>query len=397
MTVPEISIYGSHLEEMESVMKSLLFRIRKGVEEIKKIAGMEPVEHLKYRIKTDESMREKCRRFGFPETENSALNFFHDAIGLRVVCSFLDDVYSIRDYIASQEEIEVVQEKDYIRNVKPNGYRSLHMIVRMNSSYVILMRMRLLYASIAVGALSVLAALFPVIRLSAKMILPEIENSRRQQQFLTNVSHELKTPLAVIRSNAEIEELKKGESEWMKSTIRQVDRMSGLIKNLVMITKTREMEESSSADAVNISDIVSQTAKEYSAMAEVERKTLLQKIEADIEQRVGESGLRQLIVILLDNAVKYCDAGGEILVSLERLKRGKNKVQLIVSNTYTEGEHIDCTRFFDRFFREDASHNIDTGGYGIGLSIAQSLCGQLGGGISVQWQDGVISFICEIC
>ena len=135
MTVPEFSIYGSHLDEMENVMKYLLFRIREGAEAIKEITGMESVEHLKYRIKTDESMREKCRRFGYPETEDSALNFFHDAIGLRAVCSFLDDVYLIRDYIASQEEIEVVQEKDYIRNVKPTGYRSLHMIVRVNKYY----------------------------------------------------------------------------------------------------------------------------------------------------------------------------------------------------------------------------------------------------------------------
>ena len=135
MTVSETSIYGSHLDEMESVMKSLLFRIRKGAEEIREATGIEPVEHLKCRIKTDESMREKCRRFGLPETESSALKYFHDGIGIRVVCSFLEDVYSIRDYIASQEEIEVVQEKDYIRNVKPNGYRSLHMIVRMKKYY----------------------------------------------------------------------------------------------------------------------------------------------------------------------------------------------------------------------------------------------------------------------
>lgn len=281
----------------------------------------------------------------------------------------------------------------YRRSVDEEGFTTL---VIMDSSYVVFMRMRLFYASIAVGVVSVLAALLLVIRFSEKMILPEIENSRRQLQFLTNVSHELKTPLAVIRSNAEIEEIKNGESEWMQSTIRQVDRMSGLIKNLVMITKTREVENTSTA-AVNISEVVFQAVKEYSAMAQSTEKTLLQKIEADIKQPVDESGLRQLIVILLDNAVKYCDAGGEILVFLEQLKRRKNHVRLIVSNSYAEGDGIDCMCFFDRFYRKDASHNIDTGGYGIGLSIAQSLCGQLGGGISVQWQDGVISFVCDIC
>ena len=135
MILPEVSIYGSHLDEMKSVMKALLDRIREGIEEIKLITGMEPVEHLKCRIKTDESMREKCRRCGLPETVESALNSLHDAIGIRIVCSFLDDVYSIRDYITSQKEIEVIKEKDYIRNVKPNGYRSLHIIVRMNGYY----------------------------------------------------------------------------------------------------------------------------------------------------------------------------------------------------------------------------------------------------------------------
>lgn len=133
--LPKDSIYGSHLPEMRSVMIKLLFIIRKGSDAVKAKTGMEPVEHLKYRIKTDDSMREKCRRFGLPETEDSALYRLHDAIGLRVVCSFLDDVYSIRDYIALQDELEVVQEKDYIRDVKPNGYRSLHMIIRMNEYY----------------------------------------------------------------------------------------------------------------------------------------------------------------------------------------------------------------------------------------------------------------------
>lgn len=135
MITYENCIYGSHLDEMNHVMNNLLARIRAGAEEIKERTGMEPVEHMKCRIKTDESMRQKCRRFVLPETEESALNCLHDAIGLRVVCSFLDDVYSIRDYIVSQEDIEIVEEKDYIRNVKPNGYRSYHIIVRMSGYY----------------------------------------------------------------------------------------------------------------------------------------------------------------------------------------------------------------------------------------------------------------------
>ena len=123
------SIYGTHLNEMKAVMNELVNCIKQGAAEIKNETGISPVEHLKYRIKTEESMREKCRRDGLEETEYSALKCIHDAIGIRVVCSFLDDIYAVREYIASLENIEIFNEKDFIKNVKPNGYRSYHMIV----------------------------------------------------------------------------------------------------------------------------------------------------------------------------------------------------------------------------------------------------------------------------
>lgn len=130
-----VSIYGKHLPEMTSVLNRLLDCVNEGAESIKDKTGMNPVEHVKSRIKSEESMREKCRRQRLPETEESALQTIHDAIGLRVVCSFLDDVYAIRDYLSLRKDIEIVSEKDYIRNVKPNGYRSLHLIVKKDGYY----------------------------------------------------------------------------------------------------------------------------------------------------------------------------------------------------------------------------------------------------------------------
>ena len=131
----KVSIYGKHLPEMTSVLNRLLDCVNEGAESIKDKTGMNPVEHVKSRIKSEESMREKCRRQRLPETEESALQTIHDAIGLRVVCSFLDDVYAIRDYLSLRKDIEIVSEKDYIRNVKPNGYRSLHLIVKKDGYY----------------------------------------------------------------------------------------------------------------------------------------------------------------------------------------------------------------------------------------------------------------------
>ncbi len=242
------------------------------------------------------------------------------------------------------------------------------LLVIMDSSYAIFTRIRLFYATLAVGIVCVLVALILVICLSEKMIRPEIESSKRQIQFLTNVSHELKTPLAVIRSNAEMEELSTGENEWTQSTIRQVDRMSGLIKNLVMITKNREMEDMSPLEAVNISDIIRQIIKEYSHMAEGMGSTIKERIEPDVELVMDESKFRQMAVILIDNAVKYCDSGGRITVFLERQGKRDKKVRFMISNTYAEGKDIDCSHFFDRFFRGDSARNIDIGG-GMGSGL----------------------------
>lgn len=124
-----LSIYGTSGPLLEETMQMVLEEITKIRNEMAGELGMDPVEHLLGRIKSEESMREKCRRKGLPETPESALEKIHDAIGLRVVCAFLDDVYTIRDRLLALPRIRLVEEKDYIRHVKPNGYRSFHMII----------------------------------------------------------------------------------------------------------------------------------------------------------------------------------------------------------------------------------------------------------------------------
>jgi len=124
-----LSIYGTSGPLLKETMQMVLEEITKIRNEMAGELGMDPVEHLLGRIKSEESMREKCRRKGLPETPESALEKIHDAIGLRVVCAFLDDIYTIRDRLLALPRIRLVEEKDYIRHVKPNGYRSFHMII----------------------------------------------------------------------------------------------------------------------------------------------------------------------------------------------------------------------------------------------------------------------------
>ena len=129
------SIYGAHRPALQKVMDELMRYIGDIRSEMEKKLNMDPVEHCLCRIKSEESMREKCRRNNLPETTESALKILTDAVGLRIVCAFVDDVYTIRDYLKSSEEYEVITEKDYIRHAKPNGYRSYHMILRTKQGY----------------------------------------------------------------------------------------------------------------------------------------------------------------------------------------------------------------------------------------------------------------------
>ncbi|MBR1740593.1 MAG: GTP pyrophosphokinase family protein [Lachnospiraceae bacterium] len=129
------SIYGEYLPEIEQIQNRLMEQMEKIREEMREKIGMDPVEHCLSRIKSEESMREKCRRKNLPETAQSALFEIHDAIGFRIVCAFVDDVYTIRDRLLEAEEYEVIEEKDYIRHAKPNGYRSYHMILRIRKKF----------------------------------------------------------------------------------------------------------------------------------------------------------------------------------------------------------------------------------------------------------------------
>ncbi len=266
-------------------------------------------------------------------------------------------------------------------------------LVFLNCASMILSNLRILYITLLIGAAGMVISLVLLYFLSYRVIQPELENARRQKQFITNASHELKTPLAVIRANTEIEEMMNGESEWTRSTMRQVDRLSGLVQNLVMISRAQEREDRSVMTAIDVSKNVEETVRPFESLAQQEEKQLIIDIMPDIHMVADESKIRQLASLLIDNAFKYCDEKGRIRVQLDTLKKGKT-VRLIFSNTFAEGAGVNYSRFFERFYREDESHNVDKGGYGIGLSIAESICQQYGGSISVSWKNGEIAFTC---
>ncbi len=129
------SIYGPYEASLPKVMAMVADMIRDCSGRYSEEHGAPLYEHLIYRIKSDTSMREKLQKRGLPETSRAALKELTDSIGLRVVCRFIDDIYTLVEEIRAFPDCRIVEEKDYIRAAKPNGYRSLHMILEVTAPF----------------------------------------------------------------------------------------------------------------------------------------------------------------------------------------------------------------------------------------------------------------------
>ncbi|MBE6720779.1 MAG: HAMP domain-containing histidine kinase [Ruminococcaceae bacterium] len=244
------------------------------------------------------------------------------------------------------------------------------------------------------GVFCLLGFVIIVSVLSRRAVEPVIRNAESQKQFITNASHELKTPLAVISANTEVLEMTNGESEWTKSIISQVNRLNTLIAELITISKFGEGDKKELV-TVNASKVVSDCANDFKPVFSQQGISFDFSVAENISLKATDEGIRQITGILLDNAAKYCDEGGNVNLSLTPKTVSKG-MKLTVSNTYKEGAGKDLSRYFDRFYREDESHNSKKGGYGIGLAMAQGYVKEFGGRMSVSYKGDTISFTVAI-
>lgn len=224
--------------------------------------------------------------------------------------------------------------------------------------------------SFFVSIITMVLILIPVYWLSKWAMRPVAQSIEKQKQFITDAGHELKTPLAIISADAEVLELCEGENEWLTSIKNQTVRLNGLVKNLVKLSKLDEMNKGDNISKFNLSEAVLDTASGFETSAKMLSRDFQLNVSPDIMYYGDEYEIRQLVSILCDNAVKYTNEGGLIRLSL--YKSGMN----IVLDMYNTCEYVDpstVSRLFDRFYRADASRSRDTGGYGIGLSIAKAI------------------------
>jgi len=230
---------------------------------------------------------------------------------------------------------------------------------------------------------------------SGKVMMPFMENYRNQKAFITNAGHELKTPLAIISANNELCEMIGGENEWTKSTKEQVERMTDLINRLVVLARFEEKSEEKSDVSeknINFSDIVTKSANSFKSMAIKGGKNFESNIQKNLCISGDDGAIYELVNILIDNANKYCDDGGTVGVGLLQHGITFKKAKLVVYNTYKSGKGVDYSMFFERFYREDKSHNSNVSGYGVGLSIAGNIVKRHKGKIHISYKNDTIYF-----
>lgn len=228
--------------------------------------------------------------------------------------------------------------------------------------------------------------------LSNRAIAPFVRNLENQKRFITNASHELKTPLAIISVNAEAMEMMNGKNQWTEGILKQVRRMSGLIGHLILLSKAGETTKAQlNKVPFDLTKLLSQSREDFELLAEGQHKKLTISCPPETVVKTDEKYLTEIIHILLDNAVKYCDDNGTIAIVTEKGKK-KDSILLTVSNDYRDGAQVDYSRFFERFYRNDESHNSKKAGYGIGLSIAKEMSSLLSIPLPVTYKDGRISF-----
>lgn len=257
------------------------------------------------------------------------------------------------------------------------------LIVFVNGETNRQMTTKLLEAVFFVLAGSFCLIIFLIIIFSKKAAGPAAESYEKQKQFVTDAGHELKTPLTLILSNVDIVEAESGKSEWLDDIRSEGERMGTLINRLITLSKMDEDGGGISMEEFSLSDTAGEAVSEFSPLAEEKGKRIETDIEPSVTCRGDEELIRQLIYILLDNAVKYGDEGGTVRASVFR--KGRRPV-LTVENPYPYEEGENLEKFFDRFYRADKARTFD-GGFGIGLSIAKAIAENHGGDVTVYRKD----------
>lgn len=228
-----------------------------------------------------------------------------------------------------------------------------------------------LFASITISVCGYLIVFAFISFFSNRIVQPISESYEKQKRFITDASHEIKTPLTIINADTDILEMEIGGNEWIDDIKTQITQLTELTNSLVLLSRMEESEHILPTIDFPFSEVVVETASSFQHLAQKQRKELEYHIPPMLTLCGDERSIRQLISILLDNALKYSPINSKISLLVEEQN---NAITICITNDTLQNIEKDQLKLlFDRFYRMDASRNSQTGGHGVGLSIAKAI------------------------
>jgi signal transduction histidine kinase len=224
-----------------------------------------------------------------------------------------------------------------------------------------------------------------IMALSNRAIQPYIDNIEKQQQFVADAGHEIKTPLAVISADVEVLEMAKGENDWTKSIKGQIIRLDGLVKQLLALSKMDGISrKDENTIKIDYSSLTKQLYNDFKNLAVTKDTTMEYEIDDNISVLGKHDKIEQLLSLILENSTKYAVKDSTIHVYLKASKRMSS---FRVVNKCEGLTKDNLANVFERFYRGDKSHSNQIEGYGIGLSVAQAIVHSHHGKITAYLND----------
>ena len=277
-------------------------------------------------------------------------------------------IYSIRSFGPGVKEISLVESENTIK--------------QLNITMVI---------TIIVGACGFIAIYIIAKEISKIIVKPVAESFDKQKQFVSDASHELKTPLAVIEANADVLQSKVGENKWLTYIQNEVQSMNKLVNDLLTLARMENVD--SNNQVFDLSKEVQMSIAVFESMIYENKIELETNIAEGIEFKGEKEDIKHIISIILDNAIKHTKENGKIIVDVAK---EKNSIKIEIKNQGDPIPEEEREKIFERFYRVDKARNRNEKRYGLGLSIAKGIVEKYNGTIEANSKDGFTSFIVKI-
>lgn len=301
-----------------------------------------------------------------------------------------DEIKEIAEKIIKEnQELDVNIGNLYFDNYSYSFIKSKNSLVIMDNSIIQKRLIQALKTSIIMFILLELIIVYVSKKLTQWIIKPVVEAFNKQKQFIADASHELKTPLSVIMASAEALENEPDEKKWLDNIKSESERMNKLISDLLEMAKS---ENGFKEQFINedLSKIVERSVLTFEGLMYEKDIKLDYKIEENIKFLCNGNQIKQLVSILLDNAIKHTYSKGKIEVELKKEKA--NTIVLTITNQGKEIPKEEQEKIFERFYRIDESRNRNDNRYGLGLAIAKNIVTNHNGEISVISENGHTTF-----